>query len=170
MTFLHIKMQISVRFSSKNLLGLGFLNQPPGMNLTERLVMKIRKFPFTLFINTLSNNPSDQTGLFCSFVRRWICVWKREEAGRDKKDKFWLKLHQEFAQKWKVRAEALSKGRHVIPCHLSREFWHLFGSWAQPDLAAELHLQRSGITRIFSGFSLNDQVHPQARVHTFLLL
>lgn len=57
-------MQISVGFSSKNLLGLGFLNEPPGMNLTERLVMEIRKFPFTLFIKTLSNNPSDQTGLF----------------------------------------------------------------------------------------------------------
>jgi len=70
----------------------------------------------------------------------------------------------------RVPAKAVSKDRNIIPCHLNSEFKHLFGSSAHTELAVELQLQIPGIVKNFSGFSLNDQAHPQARVHTFFLL
>lgn len=78
--------------------------------------------------------------LICKMTN--MCVEKERSWKRQQIKDFWLKAHQEFAQKCKVRPGAVSEGRDIIPLHPSRDFRH-------PALAAELHLQTSGITKIF---------------------
>lgn len=72
--------------------------------------------------------------------------------GIEKEEKFFgLKLFRTLSRR-EVTAEPVSKDRHIIPRHLSREFKHLLGSQANTKLVTELHLQKSGTVREFFWF------------------
>lgn len=51
--------------------------------------------------------------------------------------------------RWERSGLKLCPGAGTLSHITQQEFRHLFGSWALPDFAAELHLQKSGIAKIF---------------------